>query len=214
MKVFAALILLAMLPGCATGPATTPAEVVEAHLAALQRGDLAAAHALLEPRERARAPRLVGGAWAAAATGAQEVSRTAVWPGEGEELTVVRGAQGWQIAAGVLGLFVAQTPEQALATLARAIMARDYEALLALVPRAERAEWTATELAAVLDVEPLRGHWVALAQALSGGGYDLMWIDRARVRVALGEAAVVTLVREGNGWRVFDVAPSALYTQP
>ncbi|PKN58415.1 MAG: hypothetical protein CVU56_05995 [Deltaproteobacteria bacterium HGW-Deltaproteobacteria-14] len=205
--------MLTLGVACASSAPVTPVEVVDAQVAAIRAGDLAQAHALLTPEARVVAPQWPRAADVAAPVDAVELSRSARWERAGGALVLERAASGWQIRAGVLGLMRAGTPEEALTSFALAILSRDYRALLNLLPQRDRPMWTADRLAAAFDAPATRARWIALAQGLRGGPAPLTWIDRARVRAAVGESTVV-LVREDGGWKVFDVLPASVYTRP
>src|SRR5690606_13925133 len=104
-------------------------------------------------------------------------------------------------------------PVQALATLARAVEARDYDLLLALLPSAERARWNAHDLARGLEAPAVAACWHALAARLQSQTPALAWLDAGtRVRAAWGDAAAVLLGREEDGWKILDVEPRHPYT--
>jgi len=169
------------------------------------------AYVLLTQRSQAIAPHWPLAELVAAPLDAVEVARTARWVADGEPLVVERGAQGWRVRSGVLGLMRADTPEEALASFATALVSRDYAALLRLVPEAERASWSVDRLHEVFEDPRVRPRWLALAQALRTEAVVLSWLDRARVRARVG-AATVALIREPTGWKVFDVSPASDYT--
>ncbi|TNF26828.1 MAG: hypothetical protein EP329_20515 [Deltaproteobacteria bacterium] len=203
-------VAFASLAACATPGPVTPVEVVEAQAAALRDGDLASAHALLTPKARMVAPQWPRASVLTAPLDPGEVSRTARWEEAGTTLLLERAAGGWRIKSGVLGLMRAGTPEEALTSFSMAILSRDYRALLGLLPDRERPSWTADRLAGALDVPDVRARWVELAKAVRAQAPSLTWIDRARVRASVGGSTIV-LVREGGGWKVFDVLPGSDY---
>jgi len=189
-----------------------PAEVVRAHIASVMAGDERGAMALLTPEARARSPLLPATDGAPDPASVAEVERSATWSGA-RELAVVRTADGWKIRRGVLALFSAESAESALLALGRAIEARDFQRVVELMPSESRAASSAG-----LEVH-LAGHpvWSALGQAIIAGRVG--WVGRERARaeavVAVGGAEHrVVMVREEDGWKVFDVLPRSSYLNP
>lgn len=199
------------MSACASSSPTSPVEVVEAHVEAARAGDQRAAWALMTAEARAVAALPPPRARLPPAGTAVEVERVARWR-EGPEgsIELVRGAAGWQLRAGVLGLMRAETPEAALLAFARAVGSRDFDALLGLMPASSRARWTAATLGRALDEAGTWARWVALAEAIRAGGGELSARTGDQGRATYGDTTV-TLVREGQAWKVFDLAPASAY---
>ncbi|MCB9736261.1 MAG: hypothetical protein H6745_27050 [Deltaproteobacteria bacterium] len=210
-QVAAALSVAFALAACASTTPSTPVEVVEAQVLAAREGDQRAAWELLTPEARAVAPHAAPPSVLPPPGTAVETERVARWQGGPEGgIELVRGAAGWQVRAGVLGLMRAETPEAALLAFARAVGSRDFDALVGLIPAASRARWTPASLARALDETGSWPSWVALAEAIraGSGGISARTGDHG---VAIFGETTVTLVREGQAWKVFDLAPASVY---
>ncbi|MCC6620999.1 MAG: hypothetical protein IT385_07075 [Deltaproteobacteria bacterium] len=210
----AALAVVASV-GCASAPVgpQAPSEVVRAQIVALEAGDERAAARWLTPAARARAPLWPGAAGRPSAASVSEIGRSARWD-DGPPIELVRGAPGWQIRRGVLGLAHADSPERALDAFGRALVARDWSMVLELVPTDMKAQWTASRLGDKLGASAA---WRALGEALAAGRYTLTTRDADRARARVDGAAPGTEVvveRDGSGWKVFDVTPRSGYLAP
>jgi hypothetical protein len=214
---------LAWLTGCATGPSETPAEVTRAQIAAIEAGDEEGAAALLTPEARRRAPLWPAREALPDARSVAEVERTAVWQ-DGRELELVRTAHGWAIRRGVLALFRVDSAEGALSAFGRALEARDFGLVLALMPEESRRLHGPGRFEAAMTAR--EGAWRELGQAIAAR--RIAWSVRAEARaeavVTVGgpddrrepsaRERVVVLVREDAGWKVFDVRPWSEYIAP
>jgi|GEM_PF-1923000 len=204
------------------GTPVSPEQVTAAHVESSRAGDQQRAARWLSKGAQQR-----GLPWPAPSevpTGTvAEMKRHATWVlPSGRRILIHRGGAGWRIDAGVLGLDRATTPQQALSVLARVIRSRDYAGLLELLPGAERKRWTPERLAQELDLPARRKAWKALADVLAEAStpWPLAWLapgQRARLTIrhkglAGGAPTVIVLVKEGDGWKVLDVAPRSLYT--
>jgi len=214
---------LTITAGCATQPPgpRAPTEVVRAQIDALERGDEARAASWLTADAQARAPLWPPLSSLPAATSVAEVGRSAVWRGpQGDDaaIVVVRGPRGWQITEGVLGLSHADSPERALDTFGRALVARDWTMVLELLPSDMKAAWSTDRLAQELSRGWRAARWKQLGEALVAARYTMQerTADRARASVKLDSGAVteVAVMREGAGWKVFDVTPRSEYIAP
>jgi len=209
--------MIALTFACAGAPplasSMLPEEVVEAQVRSLHDGDELGAYLTLTEEARARAHRWPLRDELPEVGSAREARRTASWPGGERALTLERGAEGWRIRDGVLGLLRARTPEEALRTLARAILSSDWDTLLTLMPERQRAGWSPSRLGERLSAEPLRSRWIALAQAIRDAPPAVVRVgeDRAIWEV---DGTRVVLVSEGAAWKVFDVTPAKVYTGP
>lgn len=205
--------------GCASRPAArldTPTDVVRAQCVALVSGDELAAAALLTPEARRRAPLWPAPADVPDASSVVERGRVARWDGE-RPLELERVASGWQIRSGVLGLARADTPESALEAFARGVLARDWELVARLLPADARRQADPAHVAGWIGEGARGARWRRLAVAL-GDKHFRLEESRGQIeaRVAGLEPTVptVVLVREPDGWKVFDVRPRVEYTGP
>jgi len=205
---------------CASAGSGSPAEVTRAQIVRLAAGDEGLAGELLTPEARRKAP-----LWPALGelpnpTSVVEVERTAVWQGE-RELELVRLPSGGAIRRGALALFRADSAEGVLAAFGRALQALDFARVYALMPGESRRLHQPGELEAVLRArEPA---WRALGEAIADG--RVVWgaraAERAEAVVTVGEALSggrsdrrLALLREADGWKVFDVQPWDEYIAP
>lgn len=184
----------------------TPAQVTQAHLEALGEGDRARAWAWMSPEARQRGVPLPD-APPASEAGA-ELRREARWASDdGEDLVLVRDAQGWRISRGVLGLGRTSTPQEAVRTFARAVAASDYGLLMRLVPAAHREALTPALLAERMGSAQARAWWAQAAESFSAGPVELEPLEPGqKVRARAGDKELL-LVREPDGWKVLDVRP-------
>ncbi len=147
------------------------------------------------------------------------MSREAAWALPSGRVIVRRGAEGWKIQQGVLGLDRAATPAQTLTVLSRAIRSRDYAGLLQLLPSPERTHWTAERLANVFNAPERYRSWSALAATLASPPtpfWPVVWlVPGKKARITIKHATtttVIVLTRESDGWKVLDLRPRTLYT--
>ena len=141
-----------------------------------------------------------------------EVAREATWiRTDAPALKAVLVDGAWRLTAGVLDMRSAETPQQALIQLLRALEERDPVLLIALLPRAERAHWSVTRARDLLYSEPWRGTLVTLIKRLrhehDDGPSDVL-TDTWTVGDAEGH---VVMAREEEGWRVSDIRPRRLF---
>ncbi|MFT7581378.1 MAG: hypothetical protein ACI9MR_003054 [Myxococcota bacterium] len=209
------LLLLASVTACATVRAPdSPRDVVLAQHAALLHHDVAAATALLTPEAAERAPTWPAPRSLPATESFHETRRVARWTDAvGKEVTAVeRGADGWQIRTGVLALLRATTPQEALATFARAVVNRDYDALLRLIPQQSGVAWTPAELAQVLGDSEVGRALEALAIAIQTESGPLDRVSATRAEAKIG-ASTIILRADADGWKVFDLLPADVYNR-
>ncbi len=205
---------LAGLVGCATAPPQSPGDVTRAQIERLAAGDEAGAAALLTDEARVRAPQWPATGELPTAPSVVEVERTARWEGA-RDLELVRTNDGWMIRRGVLALFRLDTAEGALDALGRAIEARDIGLVTALMPAESRRLFLPGAFEKAYKLR--EASWRGLGRGIAGD--KVSWVsreaDRAEVVVASeqGERRV-TLVREADGWKVFDVQPWNEYIAP
>jgi len=188
---------------------------VRAQITALEAGDEGAAARWLTPDAQARAALWPTPEARPSLASVAEVARVARWS-DPEVIELVRGRAGWQIRRGVLGLAHADSPERALLSFGRAIIVGDWAMVLDLVPAELRGSWTAERLGAALSSGRRAERWRALADALTASRYTLGRADGERVvaRVDGAGATEVVVVRDGAGWKVFDVLPRNEYIAP
>lgn len=209
------------LVGCATAPPQSPGDVTRAQIDRLAAGDEAGAAALLTDEARVRAPQWPAASELPTTPSVVEVERTAHWDGRGQspagsrELELVRTNDGWMIRRGVLALFRLDTAEGALDALGRAIEARDIGLVMALMPADSRRLFLPGAFEKAYTQR--EAAWRGLGRGIASG--KVSWVsreaERAEVVIAVeqGERRV-TLVREANGWKVFDVQPWNEYIAP
>lgn len=209
---------LAAVPGCPAPrpkPQQGPETVVRAFQDAQRLGQPGTAWVVSASRGGGLAPDLGPGAVGDGAAsdedvrGVQEIRRELRW-GQGAEVFAVVRAPGAppRLRLPRLAAMKAPSPQAAVALLAEALLARDYEALLALLPADEAARWTEARLAATLS----DGRWEglqAVARALQAGvtlppGPHPGGTVEAQTKSG---AFTVSLVRERGGWRVADLRP-------
>jgi len=209
--------LLSLPPGCAATTPRSPGEVTRAQIVRLEAGDEAGAALLLTPEARVRAPQWPARAELPGVGSVAETERTAMWSGA-RELELVRTGEGWSIRRGVLALFRLDSAEGALTAFGRALDARDVELVSALMPEESRRLLTPGAFERAFAAR--EAAWRELGRAI--GAKRVTWIardgDRAEAVVAVSAGAAgerrVTLVREANGWKVFDVQPWSEYIAP
>lgn len=211
-----ALVCLGLTAGCPPPRPTSvpgPAEIVRAFEGARSAGRSGAAW-LLPGADPARLPsggRAPGGPENLDARGAaaRELRRELRWALGEEAITVVSQAGSPpRVRLPRLIALAAPTPQAAVALLAEALNARDYAALLALLPKEEAARWSEARLAAVLSGERWT-HLAAVARALTDGVTVTPSgpaSGAAQARTESGEITV-SLVREAGGWKVADLRP-------
>ncbi len=200
------LALAIALVGCGGAPsaAADPSDVVRAFVAASERGDVDAVHALLDDASRATVTveALRGAhdanpeeraAQAAALRGAEArpTTRAEVALASGEEVTLVVEEGAFRVAGGVLESTAPGTPEQAIVGLRHALKRRSLPLFLRVLSRGTRAELEA-DIARLLEETEDE---LDLEVAESG--------DRATVR--LGGGGAIELVREAGEWRIEDI---------
>jgi len=195
-----------------------PAAVTRAQIERLEAGDEAAAGALLTPEVRVKAPQWPARADLPSAASVVEVERTAMWAGT-RELELVRMESGWAIRRGVLALFRVDSAEGALAAFGRALEARDIGLVQALMPEESRRMLLPGAFEKAFSAR--EAAWRELGRAI--GAQRVAWEardgERAEAVVTVGEGRGaseqrVVLVREANGWKVFDVQPWSGYIAP
>jgi len=204
--------------GCASIAPMGPAAVTRAQIERLAEGDEVGAGALLTPEVRVKAPQWPAGADLPTTASVVEVERTAMWTNK-RELELVRTGNGWAIRRGVLALFRVDSAEGALTAFGRALEARDVGLVTALMPEESRKlllPGTFEKAFAARETV-----WRELGRAI--GAQRVTWAgrdgDRAEAVVVVGEGKGsseqrVVLVREANGWKVFDVQPWSGYIAP
>ncbi|MDB4982882.1 MAG: hypothetical protein JWM82_3634 [Myxococcales bacterium] len=208
----AAALVVASLMGCAHQAG--PAEAAATFGAALERGDVAGAYALLSADTRARLPLAVfklqldeGGASTRQAARALRDGKLSAPPRaalelpDGDTLTLIQENGAWRVDGHPLEAWGQRSPRAALRTFVRAVESRRYDVVLRLVPMRHRATVT---------VETLRLFWEGgaaaenarvvgrLKAALSAPIVELG--DEARMPYA--ERAEARLVREDGLWKI------------
>jgi hypothetical protein len=183
-----------------------PSGAIRAYAGALQRGDEAAAWALLDEdarrgRSEAEHAELMArnaeelaeqGQALARAAGSDAVQARARVPlRSGETVVLVLEEGRWRIDGGVLDAAGLGTPRDAVAAFRRALMRRDLRGIERVLSRQTRAEWE-EEVRRVVEstADP-----DDLEVEIQG--------NRARVRTTGGGS--IELVRESGEWRVVDV---------
>ncbi len=207
-----ALLMAGGIAACGSVPTPeSPAEVTNAHVQAIQAGDLRRAERLIAPSTRAQSPHLASADELSGQAQPRETKRTASWRSPvGGRLTLTRGAAGWRITEGVLNLRQAETPEKALRLLARAILDRDLRGLAALAPT-EESSLTSEDVRAVFGDAALAKALTTLATRLDSQQYRLSWSGSSDVRASSGESVVVLRLQDAR-WRVVDLEPASVYS--
>ena len=202
--VLVATAALAGSLGCAGAMPGTPVQVATAQREAIRVGDLRQASSLLTPSAIAQArpwPQLGN----LPDGSADETARLATWQfADGRRLTLQRDAAGWRVKVGVLGLMGQDTPGAALRSFGLALEAADIVTLQRFIPIAERQGlgvdvlskfFASAEGRALRAAAPAFQAW---DQPLAAAATD----NRVIARFDGGE---VELIREGQGWKVYDV---------
>ena len=136
-----------------------------------------------------------------------EAQRATWHRSDGRSISAERVDGQWRLTSGVLASQSAETPQQALVLLTRAVREVDASLLLALLPSAERAYWS-KERASSFLLEPSRR--MALIALLKGLKSSLPLSHHAAdaQQVTLGDAGgQVILLREDDGWKIQDLRP-------
>ncbi len=202
-----------MLTGCAH-QATGPAEAAAAFGAALERGDVAAAYALLSAETRARMPLAgfklqleEGGAFTRQEARALREGKLPAAPRatlelpEGETLTLVQEDGAWRVDGHPLEPWGQRSPRAALRTFVRAVESRRYDVVLGLVPTRHRATVTLETLRLFWEGASAAENAQVVGRLKAALGAPLIELgDEARM--PYGERAEARLVREDGLWKI------------
>lgn len=193
----------------------TPEDAVASLSAALARGDVEGAYALMSSGYRAEVSlEQFRAMFADEAEIAHTAERLAHRDGPAEEEAVVqvashetlelrREGDGWRLTTDVIDWYGQRTPRQAARSFVRAIEARRWDVLLRLLPAADREGLTEEGLRAMLagEGEEALDH---LAAALRAALDDDFEEHGERAVLPYGERFRMELVREGDTWHVAD----------
>ncbi|MCB9648001.1 MAG: hypothetical protein H6730_15530 [Deltaproteobacteria bacterium] len=196
------------LVACAGCAGAQPEDTLAAYRDALQARDAARVHALSDPASQAElSPEALAERMAAAPPGPlAEVARVdaLITLTDGRRVRLVRVPAGWRVAEGGLSLAAYDTPEAALRTLLAAAEAGRLDEVRRAMPEAFQARYASDEvLSAHLEAQAPRLAAVRAALGPLSPGRARIQGDRASIDY--GEGRSVTLVREGERWRVLDV---------
>jgi hypothetical protein len=198
-----ALILAALLSGCASVPRPEASTVVARYLASEARDDPEGAYALLSEsarkqlskgefvaRWRASVAERQAQAGALKARLEKLEERAEIELADGRVAALAREGRGWRLAAPRPLAPGASTPEEALARLVRALEERDFDAMLSLLGEPLRSV-----------VERELGARLARLREARGRGLQ---IDGERARLRYDSHYYIELRRDSGRWRVVD----------
>jgi hypothetical protein len=199
--------------GCAQG-AASPGRAAAAFGSALERGDTAAAYALIsadtqrrlsydafvalyatDPAEAKAFGRRV------AVESARTPPRAEVAVGPAETLPLVLEGGGWRVAGMAFEPWGQGTPRAALRTFIRALEERRYEIVLRLVPNRYRGELTADKLRQYWEQERKDDHFVLLAR-LRAAAESAIVESGEEAHMPYGPDQEVRFVREDGRWKI------------
>jgi hypothetical protein len=214
-RLFAATVALALVACGGAYADRTPEDAVASLSAALARGDVEGAYALMSSGYRAEVSlEQFRALFADEAEIARTAERLAHRDGPAEEEAVVQYAtheslrlrreEGtWRLTTDVIDWYGQRTPRQAARSFVRAIEARRWDVLLRLLPAADREGLTEESLRTMLagEGEEALDH---LAAALRAALDDDFEEHGEHAVLPYGERFRMELVREGDTWHVAD----------
>jgi hypothetical protein len=120
----------------------------------------------------------------------------------------------WRLSSGVLASRFAETPEQAMVLLSRAVKDSDPALLLGLLPKAERVDWSEEGAASFLMEPSRRTALLALMKRLKPTASLQHHPLNARSAVIGDASGQVVLGREDDGWKIMDLRPHERFMVP